>query len=216
MNYIKEAFKIVKEEGLIKSLMIFNQRIWSPPFFTSRNKRYSEYKIGEWTYGSPKILFRGDANLKIGKFCSISPDVTIFLGGEHRIDWVTTYPFNTLWKEANSFSGHPRTKGDVIIGNDVWIGKSATILSGVKIGDGAVIGANSVVVKDVKPYEVVAGNPARHIKFRFNEKIINDLLEMAWWDWPKSHIEEALPFLLSANAEQLIKNFKNNKYWNER
>lgn len=212
MNYINKAFQIIKEEGLIKSLVIFHQKIWTHPnFFTSRNKGYSEFKIGEWTYGSPKILFRGDANLIIGKFCSITEDTTIFLGGEHRIDWVTTYPFNILWKEAGSFYGHPHTKGDVIIGNDVWIGKSATILSGVIIGDGAVIGANSVVAKDVKPYEVVAGNPARHIKFRFNEKIINDLLHIAWWDWPKSHIQKALPLLLSANVEKFIKKYKNNK-----
>ena len=174
-------------------------------FFMAQSEKYSMYEIGEWTYGSPRILSWGEgATLRIGRFCSISGEVTIFLGGEHRVDWITTYPFNGLFEKANSIEGHPSTKGDVIIGNDVWIGMGASILSGVKIGDGAVVGAYSVVTKDVKPYEIVGGNPAKRIKFRFDETTIEELQKIAWWNWPKSQIEEAFPLLLSSNVNEFI------------
>lgn len=128
------------------------------------NRQFPQYDIGKWSYGKLKILARREgASLKIGSFCSFSTEVKIFLGGEHRTDWVTTYPFNKLWKSAKTFTGHPSTKGDVIIGNDVWVGHAAVILSGVMIGDGAVVGANAVVTKNVPPYGIVAGNPARLI-----------------------------------------------------
>lgn len=127
--------------------------------------------IGSYTYGNPRLFHWGeDSKLKIGKFCSIADDVKIFLGGNHRMDWITTYPFSALkeeWPEAKDVKGHPATKGDVVIGNDVWIGYGATILSGVKIGNGAVIGAMAVVSKDVEPYSVVVGNPALEVKKDF-------------------------------------------------
>lgn len=98
-----------------------------------------------------------ESNLIIGKFCSIAGGVTIFLGGNHRLDWISTYPFNMLeeeFPEAKMIKGHPATKGDVKIGNDVWIGQNAVIMSGIIIGNGAVIAANSVVTKNIKDYEV--------------------------------------------------------------
>ncbi len=110
------------------------------------------YEIGEHTYGKPRVIsWKEGSTLKIGKYCSISRGVTIFLGSEHRIDWVSTYPFPYLWEEGKSIKGHPATKGDVVIGNDVWIGYGVTILSGVCIEDGAVIGACSLVSQDVPP-----------------------------------------------------------------
>ena len=144
--------------------------------------------------------------LKIGKFCSIANDVQIFLGGNHRIDWITTYPFSVLnsWPEAKDIKGHPCTKGDVIIGNDVWIGRKTLILSGVTIGDGAIVGARSVVTKDVAPYSIVAGNPAKLIRKRFDEKTIEKLLEIKWWDWNLEKIKKNLPLLLSNNIEQFF------------
>jgi virginiamycin A acetyltransferase len=152
--------------------------------FMDNNPTYKLYSIGKFSYGNPKIIAWDKKNvLKIGNFCSIADGVIIVLGGEHRIDWVTTYPFNKNLKDCCHFTGHPATKGDIIIGNDVWIGLNATILSGVTIGDGAVIGANSLVARDVEPYTIVAGNPARSIRKRFSQQTIDKLLRIKWWDW---------------------------------
>ncbi|GBG57643.1 acetyltransferase [Sporomusaceae bacterium FL31] len=169
-------------------------------FYCRNNPLYHAFEIGEWTYGSPKIISWGEnATVRIGKFCSIAEGVTILLGGEHRSDWVTTYPFNALFSEASHITGHPKTKGNVLIGNDVWIATDALILSGVTIHDGAIIGARSVVSKDVAPYSIVAGNPARHIKYRFDDQMIAQLLEIKWWNWPIEKVKEAFPLLLSNN-----------------
>jgi virginiamycin A acetyltransferase len=180
----------------------------SASFFMKDNKRYAKYEIGDWTYGKPRIRsWREGATFKIGRFCSIADGVTILLGGEHRVDWVTTYPVNILFG-GERVPGLPTTKGDVVIGNDVWIGQDALILSGVQIGNGAVIAARSVVKEDVLPYSIVAGNPAQHIKFRFSKSVIDDLQDIAWWNWPLSKIEEALPLLLSSNIEAFTATYK--------
>jgi virginiamycin A acetyltransferase len=180
----------------------------STPFFMKDNTRYSKYEIGEWTYGKPRIRsWREGATLKIGRFCSIADGVTILIGGEHRVDWVTTFPINILFG-VERVPGLPRTKGDVVIGHDVWIGQDALILSGVQIGNGAVIAARSIVKDNVLPYSIVAGNPAKHIKFRFSKSIIDDLQKIAWWDWPLSKIEEAWPLLLSSDIEAFIARYK--------
>ena len=171
------------------------------PFFTKDIFLNKKFNIGEYTYGYPKVIFENEeANLTIGKFCSISVGVEIFLGGNHRIDWRTTYPFNSLpeyFPEGNAIKGHPATKGNVVIGNDVWIGKNATIMSGVTIGDGAVIAAHSVVVKDVGDYEVWGGNPARCIKKRFDQTTIDQLKADKWWDWDIEKIKNNLDKLCS-------------------
>ena len=167
--------------------------------------QFPQYSIGKWSYGKPKILFRKEgASLKVGSFCSFSTKVEIFLGGEHRIDWVTTYPFSSLWESSKAFTGHPSTKGDVTIGNDVWVGNAVTILSGVNIGDGAVIGARAVVTKDVPTYSIVAGNPARLINMRFKEDVIQRLLKIAWWNWEDSKIQEFMPLLLNDDIMKFI------------
>lgn len=165
------------------------------------------YKIGEWTYGVPEIMWGDGAHLTIGKFCAIAPGVSIYLGGNHRPDWVTTYPFSALtqhWPEARAIAGHPSSRGDVVIGNDVWMGNNCAILSGVRIGDGAVIGAHSVVTKDVPPYAIVGGNPARVIRLRFLEAQIAALLRLAWWDWPEDRLRPLLPLLLSGDVAAFI------------
>ena len=174
-------------------------------FFMNKNPRYAAYSIGKFSFGYPKVKTWGEnATLKIGNFCSIAPGVNIVLGGEHRVDWVTTYPFNVILREYRHIKGHPATKGDIIIGNDVWIGMNATILSGVTIGDGAVIGANSLVTNDVEPYTIVGGNPAKPIRKRFDQQTIDKLLKIKWWDWDIEKIKTNVPDLLSNQVEHFL------------
>jgi acetyltransferase-like isoleucine patch superfamily enzyme len=180
-------------------------------FFTRENPAYSGHEIGEWTYGTPLVLSWGEgARLKIGKYCSIADGVTILLGGEHRTDWVTTYPFSTVFTEASQIPGHPKTRGDVVIENDVWIGRDVFILSGVHIGNGAVIGAKSVVTKNVAPYSIVAGNPARAIRDRFTREQQEALLKIGWWNWDEAKVREAVPMLLCNKIDDFVgKHLKN-------
>lgn len=129
--------------------------------------------------------FVGD-KLVIGKFCMIASDVTFIMNGaNHLTDAISTYPFAIFgegWEKAMEGREYPR-KGDIVVGNDVWIGYNATIMAGVTIGDGAIIATNATVVKDVAPYSIVGGNPAKEIKRRFPEETITKLLELRWWDW---------------------------------
>lgn len=164
--------------------------------------------IGDHTYGNPTVYqWHEDYRVVIGKFCSISTNVTIIVDGNHRSDWITTYPFGEVIKGIQKNPGHNQGKGDIIIGNDVWIGTDVIILPGVQIGDGAVIGAGSVVTKNVNDYEIVAGNPAKHIKYRFNEDQINSLEAIKWWDWPIGKIKDNITLLQSSNIEKFIKKF---------
>jgi acetyltransferase-like isoleucine patch superfamily enzyme len=180
----------------------------SEPYFMAENKRYSAFSIGEGTYGRPTVEFYdAGATLKIGHYCAIAPGVVILLGGEHHTSWVTAYPFSLLFDDAKSLPGYPLSKGDVVIGNDVWIGEGALILSGVHIGNGAVIAARSVVTGDVAPYSIVAGNPARLLRFRFPEATIEALQQIAWWDWSWSKIKEAWPLLQSPNIDDFVEKY---------
>ena len=169
-------------------------------------------KCGDWTYGTPKVV-RGDCDTRliIGKFTSISEGVQIWLGdGGHHPDWVTLYPFGSF---SEFKMEHPdkawTTKGDVIIGNDVWIGANVWIMSGVVIGDGAYIGANAVVTRDIPDYAMAAGNPARVKRFRFNPLIILALMDIAWWNWPDSKIQDYLPLMCSNDIKLFIMEARN-------
>lgn len=169
-----------------------------------------QLKVGRHTYGHEQIEVRhwGEpAELTIGSFCSIADRVSVFLGGNHRADWVTTYPFPAFadrWETARGIEGHPSTNGDVTIGSDVWIGSKATILSGVAIGHGAVVGANSCVTQDVAPYAIVAGNPARLVRHRFAPSVVEQLLQIAWWEWSDELIAANVPGLCSENVERFV------------
>ena len=130
-------------------------------------------------------------------------------GGNHRTDWITTYPFgHRLTNVFNKFNGegHPKTNGDVNIGNDVWIGSNVTIMSGVNIGDGAVIANNSHIVKNVDPYTIVGGNPGKFIKKRFSDETIELLLKIKWWYWDNDKINDNLHLLCSNNIDDFLKN----------
>lgn len=172
----------------------------------------SLYEAGRGTYGNPNVLSWGEgAKVEAGNFCSIAAGVTIMVGGDHRPDWVSTFPFTVLW--GCDIPGHPRSKGDVIIGSDVWIAHEAFILSGVKIGHGAVIAARAVVAKDVPPYAIMVGNPARIAKYRFDPETIKKLLEIAWWNWPDNEIAQALPYMMNDDIESFISYcIENGKY----
>lgn len=184
-------------------------RLRSLRFYTRDILIGDNYQIGEYTYGRPKVItFAKDTRLIIGKFCSIAANVKIVLGADHRMDWVSTYPFPALgkiWPEADGVQGHPTSKGDVVIGNDVWIAEGAVILSGVKIGDGAVIGSQAVVSKDIEPYAVVSGNPARLVKKRFDEDTINKLLQIQWWNWPIERIRKHMRLICSQKMDEFLK-----------
>ncbi len=171
---------------------------------TSKDPAYKKYDIGRFTYGTPEILsYYSNSKLKIGQFCSIAKDVKIFTGGNHKMNCVTTFPLrDVLYGEIEK----SESKGDVVIGNDVWIGYGVTILSGVKIGDGAIIGAESVVSKDVEPYSVMVGNPAIMIKKRFDDETINELLKIRWWDWKIENIKKNKE-LLQGDIKIFIKTF---------
>lgn len=150
--------------------------------------------------------FIGD-KLVIGKFCMIASDVTFIMNGaNHLTDAISTYPFAIFgngWENAMEGKTYP-SKGDTIIGNDVWIGHKVTIMPGVNIGDGAIIATGAVVTKDVAPYSIVGGNPAKELKKRFPEEEINQLLEIKWWDWEIDRITRNVQFLTARRLDQLV------------
>lgn len=171
-----------------------------------------EFPIGRFTRGHLTVSNRSPGStLEIGQFCSFAHGTHILLGGEHRSDYVTTYRFSSYpefrtWSVPGEAASDQTatSKGGVRIGNDVWIGTQALVLSGVTIGDGAIIGAGSVVRQDVPAYGIVAGNPGRVAGFRFPPEQIAALERIAWWDWPLDRIEAQLPLLLSGDVAGFI------------
>ncbi len=150
--------------------------------------------------------------LRIGAYCSISSEVQIFLGKNHRVDWVSSYPFPAFFVEAKHIPKFGVSRGDVTIGSDVWLCANCMILSGVTVGHGAVIGAGAVVTRDVQPYSVVAGNPAKHVRWRFDEKMRQELLTTAWWDWPEAELRGIVEILCSDRIPELLDYAQKRKY----
>ena len=165
--------------------------------------------FGKYSYGNSIIKWPDpNAKFKCGNFCSIAQNVTIYLGGNHDTKNITTYPFGYIHHNIfNScvIENQSSTKGDVIIGNDVWIADNVTIMSGVTIGDGAVIANNSHVVKNVEPYSIYGGNPAKFIKYRFTKEQIEKLLKIKWWDWDDEKINNNIKLLCEHNIDEFIK-----------
>ena len=173
---------------------------------TARLRReLPDYEIGAGTYGTPQVFdLKEGTTLCLGRYTSIAEGVHILLGGLHRLDWVTTYPFPAFVDDLAHITDYGGSRGDVVIGSDCWICTDALILSGVTVGHGAVVAAGAVVTRDVPPYAVVGGNPARFIKFRFPEEICQALLDIAWWDWPEADILAAGTHLCSDDIEGFI------------
>ena len=149
--------------------------------------------------------FYGD-KLIIGKFCQIAAGVEFIMNGaNHKMDGASTFPFYIFegWEQdVPPLSTMPH-KGDTVVGNDVWIGQNAVILPGVQIGDGAIIGANSVVGSDVEPYTIAAGNPAKPIRKRFDDELIALLQAFKWWDKPIDEIQVLIPLLHDNDLERV-------------
>ncbi|RUQ84495.1 CatB-related O-acetyltransferase [Legionella septentrionalis] len=172
--------------------------------------------IGDYTYyDDPVDIYNFEKNvlyhfdfigdkLIIGKFCQIAANVKFMMnGGNHYLDGFSSFPFiifQSYWPEIPFI---PNRKKDTVIGNDVWIGYDATIMPGVNIGDGAIIGTRAVVTKDVAPYEIVGGNPAQVIRKRFDDETIDFLLQLQWWDWPIEKIRQHVLAIMDGNKNAL-------------
>jgi acetyltransferase-like isoleucine patch superfamily enzyme len=147
--------------------------------------------VGRHTYGLNRSSFvrpSAQAPITVGSFCSIGPDVLIFGQADHPVGLPSTYPFRTMLFDPAAGNVDAVTKGGVVIGNDVWIGARAMIMSGVTVADGAIVGAGAVVARDVPPYGIVVGNPGRVVRHRFAPDVIEALLQICWWDWPDEKI----------------------------
>jgi acetyltransferase-like isoleucine patch superfamily enzyme len=162
--------------------------------------------MSEHSYGPPRLLWANHPGIgvTIGKYSSVSDMTEIILGGYHRPEWVSTYPFHGKYGIPESGDHETFHRGPVAIGNDVWVGYKATILSGVTIADGAVVAAGSMVTKDVEPYAIVAGNPAVIKSRRFDDATCQTLLKIAWWHWPHEMVLAHVEQLCSANIAEFV------------
>ena len=175
------------------------------------NPMYNDFVNDPRLFEKNNVLYHYPINhdkLKIGKFCSIACGAKfIFTSANHTLSSLSTYPFPLFFEEwgldIKNVTKAWDNKGDIVIGNDVWIGYEAVILSGVTIGDGAIIGTRAVVTKDIPPYTIVGGVPAKPIRKRFDEETIASLLEIKWWDWPEEKISQSISAIQSGNIELL-------------
>ena len=193
------------------------QTIYLKNVITNPNIRVGDYTMYNDFVNDPTLFEKNNVlyhypinhdKLVIGKFCSIACGARfLFNSANHTISSVSTYPFPLFFEEweldCKNVTASWDNKGDIVIGNDVWIGYEAVILAGVTIGDGAIIGTRALVTKDVPPFTIVGGVPAKPIRKRFSEEIISSLLEIKWWDWPKERIAQNIASIQSGCIAQL-------------
>ncbi len=197
---------------------IIQDHITNPNIIAGKYSYYSGYYHGHSFDDCARYLFpdRDDVDkLIIGSYCSIGSGASFIMAGNqgHRYDWISSFPFFYM-SEFDVFSKSQdgfQKAGDTVVGNDVWIGSEAMIMPGVQIGDGAVIGSRALVTKDVEPYSIVGGNPAKLIKKRFSDDDIQKLQEMKWWEWDEETLFEAMPILCSNKIDLLYKFFRKMK-----
>ena len=188
--------------------------ITNPNIIVGDYTMYNDFISDPTQFEKNNVLYHYPVNkdrLIIGKFCSIACGAKfIFASANHTLKSLSTYPFPIFFEEWGLDKKQVAlawdNKGDTIIGNDVWIGYEAIILSGVQIGDGAIIGARAVVTKDISPYTVVGGVPAKEIRKRYNEETIEKLQRIKWWDWPFDKIQQSLPFIMNGEVDKLASN----------
>ncbi|UPA23488.1 type B chloramphenicol O-acetyltransferase [Shinella oryzae] len=190
-----------------------DKQVTNPNLIVGRYSYYSGYYHGHSFDDCARFLLpdEGADKLIIGSFCSIGSGAAFIMAGNqgHRNEWISTFPFFFM-SEVAAFEGAANgylPAGDTVIGNDVWIGSEAIIMPGVTVGDGAVIGTRALVTKDVEPYAIVGGNPAKVIRKRFTEREIALLLEMRWWAWPEGRLKDAMPIMTSERIDDL------HRYW---
>lgn len=205
--------KIVR---VIKSLYTTAREIYAREYALKTALDIGLVKFGISSYGRPEVYYWDtDTSVIVGNYCSIARGVRFILGGEHGVNYTSTFPFTEfleknrnenhspeiqIQESFNQLPKHPLSKGDIIIGNDVWIGFGATVLSGVRVGNGAIIGAGAVVSSNVPDYAIVAGNPARIIRYRFGEEEISKLNQIQWWNWPETKVWDHFRLLMSEPA----------------
>jgi len=189
---------------------IIRDHIENPNIIAGRYSYYSGYYHGHSFDDCARYLLpdRDDVDkLIIGSFCSIGSGASFIMAGNqgHRHDWISTFPFfymSEIEHFSNGLDGFEKA-GDTVVGNDVWIGSEAMIMPGISIGDGAVIGSRAVVTKDVAPYTIVGGNPAKYIKQRFSDEHIDKLLKIQWWNWDDALLSQAIPLLCDHRIDAL-------------
>ena len=194
-----------------KETIYLNHVITNPYITVGDFTMYNDFVNDPTLFEKNNVLYHYPINhdkLQIGKFCSIACGAKfLFNSANHTLSSLSTYPFPLFFEEwgleKKDVTNAWDNKGDIIIGNDVWIGYEAVILAGVTIGDGAIIGTRAVVTKDVPPYTIVGGVPAKPIKKRFSEETISALLEIQWWNWSEKRIAKNIGAIQSGNIEQL-------------
>ena len=185
--------------------------ITNPNIIVGDYTMYNDFTSDPAGFEKNNVLYHYPVNkdkLIIGKFCSIACGAKfIFTSANHSLQSLSTYPFPIFFEEwgleSKDVTQAWDNKGNIVIGNDVWIGYEAVILSGVNIGDGAIIGTRAVVTKDVPPYTIAGGVPAKEIRKRFDEQTVEKLLKVQWWDWPYDQIKSNLPSIMSGQIDKL-------------
>jgi acetyltransferase-like isoleucine patch superfamily enzyme len=166
--------------------------------------------MGAMSYYAPRVVkYKGDTGrVIIGNFASVAPDADFYVGGLHRVEWVSLYGLRAMLDLPGAYEdGFTHGRGDIVVGSDTWVTNGSTVMSGVTIGDGAVVGTKAVVAKDVRPYAIVVGNPAKEIGRRFSDEQVDALLRIKWWDWPTELVKERVDLLSSPDIDGFIARF---------
>jgi virginiamycin A acetyltransferase len=196
-----------------KATIYLKSVIQNPNIVVGEYTIYNDFVNDPTKFENNNVLYHYPMNhdqLIIGKYCSIACGAKfMFTSGNHAMASISTYPFPIFYEEwgldSTGIASAWDNQGDIVIGNDVWIGYEAVIMQGVHIGDGAIIGTRAVVTKDVPPYTIVGGIPAKEIRKRFSEDAIAKLMELKWWDWDEETVQKNLPNFMQGNIEALIR-----------